>query len=658
MTSTLATPGLPDTRHSPYARLRSVGLHEVKWTSGFWADRVRLCRQTMVPTMHALLTQGEHRVKFLGNFLVAAGLEEGRHRGPRWNDGDFYKWFEAAAAISAQVPDPALDAAMDDLIGLFAKVQEPDGYIHTDIQIRQKAGESVPRYDNPMDFEMYNMGHLITAAIVHHRATGKSNFLALALKAADYLDREFAAPTVKQARHGICPSHLMALTELYRVTSQRKYLDLATRLLNMRDLVEKGDDDNQDRVKFRDQRVAHGHGVRATYLYAGAADLYLETGDDSLMPTLTSVWDDLVNRKLYLTGGCGALFDGASPDGIAEQQLITRVHQAFGRNYQLPHSTAHNETCAAIGNLLWNWRMLQITGDAKYADLVETTLYNSVLAGISLDGTAFFYTNTLRQLNPMPVPLRWPRERQKYMSCFCCPPNVLRTIAEVQNYAYLVDDAGVYVVLYGSNTLQTTLPDGARLTLMQETDYPWDEKVLMFLDVTAPTRMAIRLRIPKWAKAPRLCVNGQAVPGPLTPGTFASIDREWRCGDRIELSLPMPITLLEANAYVEEARNHIAVTRGPLVYCLEEADLPAGTKLLDVHVDASLADAMPRAAQLADVVALSAKALVYPTDQRDALYREYLPSSRREIDIRLIPYFAWGNRGGGEMSVWLPLARR
>jgi uncharacterized protein len=657
MISTLPAPGLPDTRRSPHAKLRSVGLHDVKWTSGFWADRVKLCRETMVPTMHRLLTDGEHRVKFLGNFLVAAGLEAGRHRGPRWNDGDFYKWFESAAAIYAQVPDPKLDALMDELIALFAKVQEADGYIHTDIQIRQRAGETVTRYDNPMDFEMYNMGHFITAAIVHHRATGKTSFLSLALKAANFLDREFAAPTVKQARHGICPSHLMGLVELYRVTNEQKYLALAERLLNMRDLVEKGDDDNQDRQKFRDQRVAHGHAVRATYLYAGAADIYLENGDESLLPTLRSVWDDLVHRKLYLTGGCGALFDGASPDGIAEQQLITRVHQAFGRDYQLPHSTAHNETCAAIGNLLWNWRMLQITGEVKYADLVETTLYNSVLAGISLDGTAFFYTNTLRQLNPMPVPLRWPRERQKYMSCFCCPPNVLRTIAEVQNYAYVTDEEGVSVILYGSNELYTTLPSGTPIKLLQTTDYPWNGDILVRVETERPTRFAIRLRIPRWAKGAKMTVNGEPASVVAKPGSFASLEREWRAGDEIQLSLPMAVTLLEANAYVEEARNHVALTRGPLVYCLEDLDLPAATKLMDVHVDGRVADATPQPAALGDVVALCAKGLVYSTDDRDALYREYLPSRAREVEIALIPYFAWGNRGCGEMSVWLPLSR-
>lgn len=658
MTTTIDrnAPGLTDTSRSPHARLRSVGFTDCRWTPGtFWGDRVAQCRDVMVPTMRALLTDGEHRVKFLGNFLVAAGLEEGRHRGPKWNDGDFYKFVEAAAAVQAVAPHDELAAAIDHFVDLFEKTQEDDGYIHTDIQIRQRAGEVVPRYDNPMDFEMYNMGHLITAALVHHRATGKENFLALAYKAADFLDREFASPTVKQARHGICPAHLMALVELYRHTEERKYLDLAVRLLEMRDLVEKGDDDNQDRQKFRDQRVAHGHGVRATYLYAGAADIFLENGDESLMPTLTGVWDDMVSRKLYITGGVGALFDGASPDGIEAQQLITRVHQAFGRDYQFPHSTAHNETCAAIGSVMWCWRMLQITGEAKYADLLEETLYNSVLAGISLDGTAFFYTNTLRQLNPMPVELRWFRERRPYLSCFCCPPNVVRMIAESANYAYLVDDAGVSVVLYGANTLDTTLPDGTRVAINQSSAYPWDGAIRMTID--ADGAFAVRLRIPAWASDATVRVNGTDVDATVTPGAFATINRTWSAGDTIELTLPMPATLVEGHPYIEETRNHVAVTRGPIVYCVEEADLPEGTRVLDVHLAAST-PLVPGRADALGIVGVMAKARVYPTDdRRPGLYRAFKPDAGRSIDVRLVPYFAWGNRGHGEMSVWMPLAR-
>ena len=400
----------------------------------------------MVPTMGRLM-QDTHRTRFLGNFEVAAGLVEGTHRGAKWNDGDFYKWLESAAATYAASHDPALGAEMDRIITLIARTQDSDGYIHTDVQIRQRAGEDIRRFSNPMDFEMYNMGHLMTAACVHHHATGKSNLLAVARKAADFLAIQFENPTPETARHGICPSHLMGLVDLYRTTHDRRYLDLAVKLLAMRDLVPNGDDDNQDRIPLKQQQHIVGHAVRATYLYAGAADIYAETGDKSLLPVLQSAWDDLVSHKLYITGGCGALFDGASPDGSPEQESITRVHQSFGRNYQLPQTTAHNETCAAIGSIFWNWRMLQITAEAKFADLVEQTLYNSVLAGVSLDGMSFFYTNTLRQLNPMPVDLRWNRRREKFTGCFCCPPNVVRTVAESATYAYLKSDRNLWVTL-------------------------------------------------------------------------------------------------------------------------------------------------------------------------------------------------------------------
>ena len=476
---------------------------------------------------------------------------------------------------------------MDQIIDVIAKAQESDGYIHTDITIRQRAGEKVSRFGNPMDFEMYNMGHLILAACVHHRATGKSNLLNLARKAADFLCKEFASPTVDQARHGICPVHLTGLVELFRTTRDRRYLELSIKLLNMRDLVVKGDDDNQDRIPFRQQRQAIGHAVRATYLYTGSAapPFSLETGDESLIAPLQSIWQDLVSRKLYITGGCGALFDGASPDGAEDQAQITRVHQAFGRDYQLPHSTAHNETCAAIGNLLWNWRMLQITGESRFADIIELSLYNSVLAGMSLDGTRFFYTNTLRQLNPMPVLLRWPRERQAFMTCFCCPPNVARTVAEVGQYAYARSSTGIAVLLYGGSRLETTLCDGSTdHPCFRKPNYPWDAcRVKITIEQCPTSAFAISLRIPQWARGSTVRINQASAASPL-PGAMFDLHRQWSRGDVVELDMPMPPRLVEANPLVEEARNQIAVARGPLVYCLESTDLPDGVRISDVFL--------------------------------------------------------------------------
>ena len=286
----------PDT----HAKLRPPPLAAARWSpDGFWGERFARCRDVMVPAMGRLMLEDE-RVRWIGNFEVAAGMVEGRHRGPRWNDGDFYKWLEAAAAVYAVTKDAALGAQLDAIIDLVARVQDPDGYIHTDVQIVERggaAGEKTQayianagaataapkRFGNPMDFEMYNHGHLITAACVHHAASGKTNFLAVAVKAADFLAREFDTPTPDRARHGICPSHLMALIDLHRTTGEPRYRDLAKKLLDMRDLVARGDDDNQDRVPFRKQTTAHGHAVRATYLYAGAADVYATTGDTTLL---------------------------------------------------------------------------------------------------------------------------------------------------------------------------------------------------------------------------------------------------------------------------------------------------------------------------------------------------------------------------------------
>jgi DUF1680 family protein len=642
---------------SPFALLQSLQLGQVRWTGGFWGERFDVCANVMVPTMGRLVQESQ-RVRFVGNFEVAAGLVEGKHRGARWNDGDFYKWLEAAAAVYGFTKDPALDADMDRLVTLIAKTQQEDGYIHTDVQIRQRSGEDVARFGNPMDFEMYNMGHLITAAIVHHHATGKSNLLAVARKAADFLARHFEHPTEQIARHGICPAHLMALVDLYRLTDHQPYLSLATKLLNMRDLVKDGDDDNQDRIPFRQQREAVGHAVRATYLYAGAADLYSETGDKSLMESMQSIWSDLVSHKLQITGGCGALFDGASPDGTPEQTTIRRIHQAFGRNYQLPQTTAHNETCAAIGNLFWNWRMFLITGEARFADQVEFTLFNSVLAGISLDGKSFFYTNTLRQVNPMPIDLRWNRRRLEFTGCFCCPPNVVRTIAQSSTYAYAESARGIFVVLYGSNSLETDLADAGQLRLRQETNYPSDGKIRITIEAAPSTAFSIHLRIPDWARDASIRVNQQLVAKNPTRRAFYEIHRTWSAGDAIELDLPMTSRLIESNPYVEELRHQVAVVRGPIVYCIESVDLPPENRILDVHLPVDAAFTETSDDRLPGLNILETRGFATAkSDHHSELYREVSAEPSRPINLRLIPYFAWDNRGESEMTVWVGLTR-
>jgi DUF1680 family protein len=647
---------VPATAASRHVKFEALALGAARWTGGLMGERFENCRNVMVPSMWEIM-RGTQYSQFLENFRIAAGPSQGRHRGPSFNDGDFYKFLEAASAVYAITHDAKLDALLDESIDVIAKAQRPNGYIHTPVLLK-KSGE----FENPLNFEMYNMGHLMSAACVHHRATGKTSLLAVAQKTADFLDVKFKQPTPQLAAHGVCPSHYMGLVDLYHETREPRYLDLAKRLIDMRELVADGTDDNQDRVPFRQQTQAIGHAVRANYLYAGAADVYAETGDTTLLSPLEQIWNDLVSHKLYITGGCGALYDGASPDASKDQKHITRVHQAYGRNYQLPNSAAHNETCAAIGSVLWNWRMLQITGDARYADLMERTLYNSVLTGVGLDGKTFFYTNALRKLDPEPVGMRWSRTRQPFMSTFCCPPNVVRTIAESAIFAYGKSDRAIWVNLYGAGECVTTLANGTTIKITQETRYPWEGKVRLTVStkVQKPIEFSLMLRIPQWAgDAAAIRVNGMPIDRRPRPETYVEISRAWSAGDVVEVELPMPVRLVEASPYVEEARNQVAAVRGPLVYCLESADLPRDVRLLDVSVprDAKLAERFDKDV-CGGVVLLEGKAMASyrPTSPTTGpLYRDLDRTPARGCDVKLIPYYAWGNRGESEMSVWLPL---
>jgi DUF1680 family protein len=396
---------LVNTTESQHAVLESVDMGDVHWTTGFWAERFQVCRDSMIPHLWRIYHDKKISHAFT-NFEIAAGLDTGTHAGPPFHDGDFYKLLEGVAAVYAITRDPHLDTLMDQAIAVIARCQRADGYIHTPtlIEERKHPGVSVAFQDR-LNFETYNMGHLMTAACVHYRATGKKTLLAVAIKAADYLADFYQHSTPQLARNAICPSHYMGVIELYRTTHNRAYLELAKNLINIRGMVDNGTDDNQDRIPFRSQTVAMGHAVRANYLYAGVADVVAETGDDSLEKCLEAIWKDVTEHKLYITGGCGALYDGVSPDAVSyDPTHIQEVHQAYGRDYQLPNTTAHNETCANIGNMLWNWRMLLTSGDGRYADVLEQSLYNSVLSGVSLDGNRYFYTNPCAHRKTSPTP--------------------------------------------------------------------------------------------------------------------------------------------------------------------------------------------------------------------------------------------------------------
>ena len=647
----------PAANPSRFAQMEPLPLGAARWTSGFWADRFELCRAQMIPSMERLM-EGTNDTQFFRNFEIAAGQAAGRSRGASFNDGDFYKWMEGATASLAIEKNPALEARLDEIIAVIARAQRADGYLHTPVQIKQRAGDTnaVP-FGDRNNFEMYNLGHLMTTAAVHHQVTGKTNLLAIAIRAAIFLETTFSnAPA--NARSSVCPSHLMGLVDLYRETQDPRYLELAQTVLRLRGEIKDGVSDNQDRIPLAKQREAEGHAVRANYLYAGAADLFLETGDTNLWRPLAQIWTNVVTEKMYITGGCGSLYDGAAPDGSRDQKNITRVHQAYGRNFQLPNITAHNETCANIGNALWNWRMFLATGAAKYMDVVELELYNAILSGMALDGTNFFYTNPLRVTDPLPVALRWSRQRVPFVSSFCCPPNLVRTIAESADYAYAKSGDQIWVNLFGASRLVIKLSNGETVQLAQETEYPWSGRVRIRIVASGEKEFALRLRIPGWAAGATVRVNRRPAEN-AAPEDYFEIRRTWAPGDVVDLDLPMPVRLMEANPLVEETLNQLAVQRGPVVYCLESTDLPAGVRVSDVRIPADLQLAARYDGRLlGGIVVLEGQAEAGSGENwQGKLYRQVQPAALKPVPVKLIPYSVWQNRGPSEMSVWLPRAK-
>ena len=668
--------GLTDMSHSQQAKMQNLPIGSTQWTGGFWGDRFHVLSTTGIWSMwdtwntpyETLDANGQHGSHGFRNFEVAAGTVKGKHHGPPFHDGDMYKWLEACAAVYAVTKDPKVDALMDHFIEQVALAQRADGYIHTPVVISERnqgidshaqkenaAGIEIGKdqqhaFASRLNFETYNLGHLMTAGIVHKRATGKTTLFECGRKAADFLYNFLTNDAAELSRNAICPSHYMGTAEMYRETGDEKYLTLAKGLIAIRDSVTNGEDHNQDRHKFRDQYEAMGHAVRANYLYAGVADLYAETGEEQLMKNLSAIWDDIVNHKIYIMGGCGALYDGVSPDGTTyNQPSIQQIHQAYGRQFQLPQEAAHNEICAQIGMMLFSWRMFQTTCDPKYIDNIENELYNGILSGISLDGKDFFYTEALRRTKEFPYTMRWPKHRQRYITCFCCPPNTLRTLCEAQEYAYAVKGDTLWVNLYGQNQLKTK-----DLEVEQQTNYPWDGHVTLTVK-KAKNLKSIRMHIPGWATDMQLKLNGQ----PILAEDLRQ-PRKWKKGDVIELNLDMRPRLIEANPLVEEAKNQIAVMRGPIVYCLEGQDVQGGLRINDIAIPADVKFTESKVTiEGHEMVALEADVPVTSQDfwRNDELYRELRPVKHQKAHIRLIPYYAWDNRGIQDMSLWLPLAR-
>ncbi|MDC7286945.1 glycoside hydrolase family 127 protein [Blautia schinkii] len=655
---------LIDTSKSAHAKVSPIPVQDIDWDAGFWKERFDTCADVTVPHIRKMFEDDSPVFHVVENFRVAAGLHEGTHEGTPFGDGDFYKWMEAAMYVMVKRKDKKLEHDLDAYIELIASAQQEDGYLSTKQIIADKQGGN-SRLGDINDFEVYNFGHLFTAACMYKRITGKDNFLKIALNAAEYLERlykKYIADGVAQTE--VCPSHYMGIVELYRITGDPKYLKLAEMALQVRDLVPEGSDDNQDSLPLREHRKIVGHGVRSTYLYAGVADVYAENGDESLKTVLDAVWKNCVDKKLYINGGCGALYTGTSPYGLFHNLngvTVYYVHQAFGYEYQLPNITAYNETCATLGNIMWNYRMFAIDPQVKYFDIIERSMLNLTIASVSLSGSKYFYQNTLRRVKNLDYELMWPLERKDSLTCFCCPPNMARFIAESSEYIYMKGSDCVYTGMYGANTAHIALENGAEFDLVQATDYPWYGNInFSFRNVKSGQSFVLKLRIPQWVSTGSVKKNGVelAVLNKSNAGRYFEVLVENPREDSVELILDMPVRYTVAHSYVEENINQVAVERGPVLYCLETPDAPVDS-LGEVMLpsDAQFRE-VPYDIEGKNLMALETEAYVHIRNDDydvDSLYQTFESKGIRKVPIRMIPYFAWDNRGRGEMIVWMPV---
>lgn len=634
--------------NSPYSIMRSPDINDVTWTDGFWAEKWQLLCEHMIPSQRRALHDRTNAAYF-PNFTAAANLSEHRqHFGTHWSDGDCYKYLEALTLIYAQNEDEALEQELDEKIAIISQAQEADGYISTNVQLK----DDLERWTFTSNHELYNMGHLMTAASVHFRVSQKRTFLDVAIRLANYLYNTFEPRPPELAHFGWNPSNIMGLIDLYRVTADKRYLDLAGIFVDMRGSRPGGTDQNQDHITLRRENKAVGHAVTGPYLYAGAADVFSETGDESLFNALLPIWESATQRRMYITGGIGSHHYGGSP-------RHDRVWEAFGLDYDLPNAIGYNETCANIALAMWSLRMASLTAEARYSDIVERVMYNAGISGVSIDGEYFCYTN----------PLRWyglnhellsndSQGRWQTWECYCCPVQVTRTLAHLHEWVYGIGDNTVWVHLYGGNQLKTTLPDGSLLTLEQKTRFPWDGAVEIEIEQAPPRDFSLHLRIPAWADGAEVRLNGKAFQKSVQPGTYLEIRRVWQAGDLVHLELPLIPKIIVSHPQVEETRNHVAVMRGPVVYCLESHDLPENIGLQKVYLPL---DATIEAEQNPDLlggVTTLHTTMVHKQSaiETDRLYTPVVPTSEQQFTVQMIPYFAWYNRGIPEMSVWLPIA--
>ena len=624
-------PVVVDTFNSPHARLRPIPLTSVTLTDTFWAPRMRVNREQTLPEQYHHLEE-THRVD---NFRRAAGKQPGTFEGIYFNDSDVYKWLEAASWALASGGEDAggrLAGMVDAAIQAVADAQQPDGYLNSYYTLVEPEN----RWSNLRDkHELYCAGHLIQAAVAHHRATGRRSLLDVSCRFADLICEVFG-PEEEGKRPGTGGHEEieMAMVELARDTGEARYLRQARFFVDVRGQGTAGGSDyHQDHKPVRDMDPMVGHAVRAVYLNAGVADVCLEEPAPELWAALERMWATMTRRQIYLSGAIGSRYQG----------------EAFGADFELPNDRAYAETCAAIGSMMWNWRMLARTGEARFADLIETTLYNAVLPGLSLDGEHYFYQNPLENDGT--------HCRQPWFGCACCPPNIARLLASLPGYLYTTSDEGVWVHLYAQGSADVPLAGGSTARLEVETAYPWEGSVR--IEVQGAGRWTLFLRIPAWAEGgASLQVNGVPWTGRAAPGSYAALEREWALGDVVELDLPMPVRRVESHPYVPGNAGRVALMRGPLLYCFEAVDHP-GVDQRDVVLPVEeVVKAAFRPDLLQGVVALSMEGQLVPPDAgwTGRLYRTAEPHPARasqRVGLLAVPYYAWANREPGRMMVWV-----
>lgn len=643
-----------------HTKLKSIGIGECNWTEGFWADKFKMAEEVMVPYMGDLLCGDIGHA--LNNFKIAAGLKEGEHKGMFWHDGDFYKFIEAKTYIYAYTKNAKLLSEIDEFISIISQAQEEDGYLQTQIQLR----ENVDRYENRKYHEMYNTGHLLISACTHHKVTGKDNFLNIAIKHADLLHTIFMPETKHYARFGFNQTQIMGLVELYRSVGDVKYLRLAEKFINNRGKYEVKHDSTtigypigdmvQERTPLRESKEAVGHAVLALYYYAGAADVYSETGEKALINALDLLWDNVTQKKMYVTGAVGQAHYGASTN-------LDMIEEGFIDAYMMPNMTAYNETCANLCNAMFSYRMFGIHGESKYMDIIELVLYNSGLSGISVGGKEYFYANPLRMVNNTRnynahENVTETPDREPYLECFCCPPNLVRTIAKVSGWAYSITNAGVSINLYGANTLKSKLLDDSLIQLTQETNYPWNGHIRIKVDKCKNEPFEMAFRIPNWVKTASIKVNEEPISVEMISGTFARIKRVWKKGDIVILDFPMEINLVEGHSRIEEVRNQIAIKRGPIVYCIESPDLPKNTEILSVYFNGDAVLEEEYKSNFLGGISIIKGEVLLRKDSSDGMYNTVTKPVWEPFKTKFVPYFAWSNRGQAEMTVFMPVVWR